>query len=148
MKQSKLSCSGSPARASCSTQGLSSGLTEHACARIAARHGNQAEAQKHVTAAKSILDSGTNPEQAQFFPYLQVYVAFYAADYKVALEDLQQANQSDPFIQCMIDQTYEKLGDQAKALEFYRKASAAISHNPTAVYAVPFAKKKIVSPGN
>ena len=31
---------------------------EHAQARIAARHGDQAEAQKHVAAAKAILDKG------------------------------------------------------------------------------------------
>src|SRR5438552_12819291 len=42
---------------------------EHAQARIAARRGDQAEAQRHVAAAKSILDKGTIPEQAQFFPY-------------------------------------------------------------------------------
>ena len=40
---------------------------EHAQARIAARRGNQAEAQKHVAAAKTILDKGTNPEQHNFF---------------------------------------------------------------------------------
>src|ERR1700675_506004 len=48
---------------------------EHAQARIAARRGDQAEAQKHVAAAKAILDKGTNPEQAPFFPYLKGYVA-------------------------------------------------------------------------
>jgi tetratricopeptide (TPR) repeat protein len=37
---------------------------EHAQARIAARRGNQAEAQKHVAAAKAILDKGAIPEQA------------------------------------------------------------------------------------
>jgi tetratricopeptide (TPR) repeat protein len=119
---------------------------EHAQARIAARRGNQAEAQEHVAAAKNILDKGTNPEQAQFFPYLKGYVAFYAADYKTALDELLKANQNDPFIQCMIGQTYEKLGDRGKALEYYRKASAAIAHNPNAAYAVPFAKKKLASP--
>jgi tetratricopeptide (TPR) repeat protein len=121
---------------------------EHAQARIAARRGNQAEAQKHVAAAKSILDKGTNPEQAQFFPYLEGYVAFYGGHFKTALEELQKANQNDPFIQCMIGQTYEKLGDKDKALEYYRKASAAISHNPTAAYAAPFSKKRIASLGN
>jgi len=44
---------------------------EHAQARIAARRGDQAEAQKHVAAAKAILDKGTVPEQAPFFPYLK-----------------------------------------------------------------------------
>ena len=118
---------------------------EHAQARISARRGNQAEAQKHVAAAKDLLDKGTNPEQAQFLPYLQGYVAFYAADYKAALEELLNANQNDPFIQYMIGQTYEKLGDKDKALEYYRKASTAIAHNPAAAYAVPFGKKRIAS---
>jgi tetratricopeptide (TPR) repeat protein len=116
---------------------------EHAQARIATRRGNQAEAQKHVAAAKAILDKGTIPEQAPFFPYLKGYVAFYAGDYKTALEQLQQANQNDPFIQCMMGQTYEKLGEKDKALEYYRKASTAISHNTAAAYAIPLAKKKL-----
>jgi tetratricopeptide (TPR) repeat protein len=118
---------------------------EHAQARIGARSGNQAEAQKHVAAAKNILDRRTNPEQAQFLPYLQGYVAFYAGDYETALEELQKANQNDPFIQCMIAKTYEKLGDKDNAMEFYRKASTAIAHNPPAAYAVPLAKKKLAS---
>src|SRR5580704_809465 len=75
---------------------------EHAQARVAARRGDQAEAQKHIAAAKAVLDKGAIPEQAQFFPYLQGYVAFYAGDYKTALADLKQANQNDAFIQCMI----------------------------------------------
>jgi hypothetical protein len=41
---------------------------EHAQARIAARRGDQADAQKHVAAAKAILHKGTIPEQALFFP--------------------------------------------------------------------------------
>jgi tetratricopeptide (TPR) repeat protein len=116
---------------------------EHAQARIASRRGDKAEAQKHVAAAKAILDKGAIPEQAPFFPALKGYVAFYAGDYKAALEELKQANQNDPFIQCLLGQAYEKSGDKEKALEYYRKASLAASHNPAAAYAVPFSKKKL-----
>jgi tetratricopeptide (TPR) repeat protein len=118
---------------------------EHAQARIAARRGNLAEAQDHVNAAKAILDKGTNPEQAQFFPYLRGYVAFYGQDYKTAAEELLKANQNDPFIQCLLGQTYEKLGEKEKAIDFYRRAAAATFHNPPAAYAVPLAKKKLAS---
>jgi tetratricopeptide (TPR) repeat protein len=118
---------------------------EHAQARLAARRGNLAEAQDHVTAAKAILDKGAIPEQAQFFPHLRGYVAFYGQDYKTAVEELLKANQNDPFIQCLLGQTYEKLGERDKAIESYRKAAAAIAHNPPAAYAVPFAKKRLAS---
>jgi tetratricopeptide (TPR) repeat protein len=116
---------------------------EHAQARIAARRGNQSEAQKHVATAKAILDKGTIPEQAQFFPYLKGYTAFYAGDSRAALEELEKANQNDPFIQCLTAQAYEKLGDREKASQYYRRVLTASSHNPAAAYAVPFAKKKL-----
>jgi Flp pilus assembly protein TadD len=117
---------------------------EHAQARIAARRGSAAEAQKHVAAAKAVLDRGTNPQQAQFFPYLVGYVALYGGDFKTALAELQKANQSDPFILCLIGQTYEKLGDAAQAEELYRKASTiSTAHNPPNAYARAFTKKKL-----
>jgi len=117
---------------------------EHAQARIAARRGNHAEAEKHVAAARAVLDKGTMPaQQASFFPYLTGYVAFYGGDYKTALADFQKANQNDPFIQVMIAQTYEKLGDKAQATEYYKKAMTFNGHNPPAAYARPLAKKKL-----
>lgn len=121
---------------------------EHAQARIAARHGDYPGAQKHAADAKAILDKGTNPEQAQFLPYLEGYVAFYSGDYKSALDELLKANQDDPFIQCLLGQTYEKLRQLDKAIELYEKAAAATSHNPPAAYAVPFSKKRLASLGS
>jgi tetratricopeptide (TPR) repeat protein len=118
---------------------------QHAQARLAARRGDKAAAQERVVAAKAILDQGKIPQQAQFFPYLQGYVAFYGGDYKAALADLLKANQDDPFIQCMLGRTYEALGDKSKAIDYYQKAAAAISHNPPAAYAVPFAKKRLAA---
>ncbi|HUS05234.1 MAG TPA: hypothetical protein VMZ52_02990 [Bryobacteraceae bacterium] len=119
----------------------------HAQARIAARRGNKAEAEKHITAAKDALDSMTalKKQQEPFFPYLTGYVALYSGNYPKALADLQQANQADPYIQCLLGQTYEKLGDKEKALASYRKAAAATAHNPAAAYARPFARKKLAS---
>ena len=118
---------------------------EHAQARYAVHTGETAEAQKHVAAAKAILDRGTIPQQAQFFPYLVGYIAFYSSDYTAALAEFLKADQNDPFIQCMIARTYEKLSNKEKALEYYRKVSTAIAHNPAAAYAVAFAKKKLSS---
>jgi tetratricopeptide (TPR) repeat protein len=118
---------------------------EHAQARLAARRNRKEEALKRVAAAKALLDQ--NPDMAKdqmiFYPYLVGYVAFYTGDYNKALIELQKANQDDAFIQALIGQTYEKLGQQEKAMEFYRKAVQVTSHNPPAAYARPLAKKKL-----
>ncbi len=123
---------------------------EHALARIAARQGNKAEAQKHVAAAKALLDGdpAMAGQQARFFPYLTGYVALYTGDHKTALNDLQKAvamqgNAGDPFFQCLLGMTYEKLGEKEKAMECYRKAFATTAHNPPAAFAKPFARKKL-----
>ncbi len=116
---------------------------EHAQARVAARRGNKAEAEKHVAAAKAILDKGTNPNQVQFFPYLVGYVALYTGDYKTSLDNLQKANQNDPFIQCLMAKVYEKLGEKEKAAELYKKAATSTAHNPPGAYAHRVTKGKV-----
>ncbi len=118
---------------------------EHAQARVAARRGNRSEAEKHVAAAQSALDKMTQSRRQQdpFFPYLTGYVSFYLGDYTKAVADLQQANQSDPFIQCLLGHAYEKLGKKEEAMECYRKASLTTAHNPPAAYARPFARSKL-----
>jgi tetratricopeptide (TPR) repeat protein len=123
---------------------------EHALARIAARRGDKAEAQEHVTAARAALDGDPKMAvaQARFFPYLTGYVALYTGDAKTALGELQKAvampgNGADPFLQCLLGMTYEKLGEKEKAMECYRKASTTTAHNPPAAFAKPFARKKL-----
>lgn len=119
---------------------------EHAQARIAARRGNKAEAQKHVAAAKAILDKGViDKAQQAFFPYLTGYVAFYAGDYKTAITDLQQANQRDPFILALLAQAYEKSGQKDQATELYKKVLTMNIHNPTGAFSRPLAKEKVGS---
>ncbi len=71
------------------------------------------------------------------------YVAFYGGDYKTALGELLKANQNDVFILAMIAQTYEKLGEEAQAREYYRKAMGSKAHNPPNAYARPLARKKL-----
>lgn len=122
---------------------------EHAQARIAARRGNKAEAEKHVEAAKTFLagmkekDPKLYEQQSTFLPYLTGYVALYTGDYKTALEDLQKANQNDGFIQCLMGMAYEKLGDKSKAMDEYRKAAETRGHNPPAAFARSFTRKKL-----
>jgi tetratricopeptide (TPR) repeat protein len=112
-------------------------------ARIAARRGKKAEAQKHADAGKALIDKGTNPEQVQYVPYVYGYNAFYAGDYKTAIEQFSKSNPNDPFNLVMIAQAYEKQGDQAKANEYYQKVLASNAHNPTGAYARPIAQKKV-----
>jgi tetratricopeptide (TPR) repeat protein len=118
---------------------------EHAQARIAARRGKRAEAEQHIAAAQAALGRMTQlrAQQESFFPYLTGYVAFYLGDYAKAIEDLRQANQNDPFVQCLLGQTYEKLGQKENAMECYRKAVATTAHNPPAALARPFARRKL-----
>jgi len=120
---------------------------ENAQARIAARRGQAAESQQHVVAAKAALDKAHNPDQARFFPYLTGYVAFYTGDYKTAVADLQKADQRDPFILTLLGESYEKSGDSAQAMDYYRRVLTINSHNPTNAFARPLAKKKLAVGG-
>lgn len=123
--------------------------TEHALARLAARRGNKAEAARHVAAAKTALEAieQADPQlyrqQSVFFPYLTGYVAYYLGDYHTALADLKKANTNDPFIQCLLGMTFEKLGRKDMATEEYRKASRTTGHHPAAAFVVPFTRKKL-----
>ena len=115
----------------------------HAQARIAARRKQHDEAQKQVAAAKAALEKAKNPDQAQFFPYLTGYVAFYNGDYKTAIAELHKASQDDPFILLLIAQAWEKTGDPMRAKEYYGKVMANNGHGPTNAFARPVARKKL-----
>lgn len=116
---------------------------ESAQARVAARQGKAEEAQRHVTAAKAALDKANNPDQAKFYPYLTGYVAYYTADYKMAITELQKADQHDPLILALLGESYEKSGDAAQAKVYYQKVLEINTHNPTNAFARPLAKKKL-----
>jgi tetratricopeptide (TPR) repeat protein len=124
---------------------------EAAIARISARRGQADKAQQHLAAAKAILDKADNPDQARFYPYLAGYVALYSGDYKTAIADLHKANeqfeQKDPFVLSLLAQAYEKSGDKAQAIEYYKKALTINTHNPSNAFARPLAKEKLAALG-
>jgi tetratricopeptide (TPR) repeat protein len=116
---------------------------EHAQARLAVRRGRKADALRHVEKAKAILAKGTNPDQREYLPYLESYVAFYTGNYPEALEYIKNASLTDPFIQCFTAQIYEKLGDAANSEKYYRLAASTTAHSVPAAYARPFATQKL-----
>jgi Flp pilus assembly protein TadD len=126
----------------------------HALGRLAARRGDKAEAQRQIAAARRILDgdSAMAAQQERFFPYLVGYVALYTNDLPTAEAQLNKAvsmrgNERDPFMQCLLAMTYEKMGRQEEARATYQKAyDLATAHNPPAAFVRPFARKKLGLP--
>jgi tetratricopeptide (TPR) repeat protein len=116
---------------------------ENAQARIAAQRGKADEAQQHIAAAKAALDKANNPDQMKFYPYLMGYVAFYTADYKTAIAELQKADQHDPATLALLGEAYEKSGDPAQAKAYYQRVLQLNNHNPANAFARPLATKKL-----
>lgn len=116
---------------------------ESAQARIAARRGQPQGAQKHLAAAKAVLDKGDNPDQVRFYPYMSGYVAFYAGDYKMAIAELRKADQHDPAVLGLLAQAYEKSGDKTQALDFYRQVLTMNNHSPANAFVRPLAREKV-----
>jgi tetratricopeptide (TPR) repeat protein len=117
----------------------------HAQARIAARRGRHDEARSHAAAARMVLDKGTNPDQASQLPYLEGYLKFHAGDHRGAIADLAAADQQDPFILGLMAQAEEKLGNAAKAREYYTKVMASGAHNINAAYSRPLARQYLAA---
>lgn len=115
----------------------------HAQARIAARRERHDEARAHAAAAKSILDKGTNPDQASQMPYLTGYLKFYAKDYRGAIADLTKADQTDPFILGLIANAYEQQGNAGMARAYYAKVLESGAHSINAAYSRPLAQKTL-----
>lgn len=126
----------------------------HALGRLAARRGDQAEAQRQVAEARRVLDSDPKMagDQERFFPYLAGYVALYTNDLETAEAELTKAvampgNDRDPFMHCLLAMTYEKAGRADEAKTMYQKAyDMATAHNPPAAFARRFARQKLALP--
>jgi tetratricopeptide (TPR) repeat protein len=123
----------------------------HALGRIAARHGDAAEAKRQIAAARSALDgdSAMAAQQERFFPYLVGYVALYTGDLATAEAQLTKVialrgNERDPFMHCLLAMTYERQGKKAEADAMYKQAyDLATAHNPPAAFVRPFVREKL-----
>jgi tetratricopeptide (TPR) repeat protein len=121
----------------------------HAQARIAARRGNAADAQRHIAEARRALDSDPKMAEAQeqYFPYLVGYVALYTNDLATAERELTKSMQlmdNDPFQVVLMGILHEKKGDQAKARELFEKAfEMSDGSNPPNVHSRAFTRRKL-----
>src|ERR1035441_202366 len=50
-----------------------------------------------------------------------------------------------PFVLSLLAQAYEKSGDKAQALDYYRKVLTINTHGPTNAFARPLAKEKVAA---
>ena len=96
----------------------------NALGRIAARRGNRAAATEHAAAVKALLDTRRQREPAGLPSVLLGYIAFFTKDYQQAADELLKGDQTDPFVLGLIAQAYQRLGDRAKAGEYFRKVMA------------------------
>ncbi|HEY8311612.1 MAG TPA: hypothetical protein VIG47_13700 [Gemmatimonadaceae bacterium] len=123
----------------------------HALGRLAARRGDKAEAERQIVNAQRALASDTAmaAQQERFLPYMIGYVALYTNDLQTAETQFTKAvamrgNERDPFMNCLLAMTYEKLGRKADADALYRKAyEMATGHNPPAAFVRPFVRKRL-----
>lgn len=123
----------------------------HALGRLAARHGDKAEAERQIVNARHALDSDTAmaAQQERFFPYLVGYVALYTNDLPTAEAQFSKAiamrgNERDPFMTTLLGMTYERMGQTAEANALYKKAyGLATGHNPPSAFVRPFVRKKL-----
>ncbi len=121
----------------------------HGLARINARRGNAAEAQRWLAAARQALDSDSAMAsgQEQYFPYLIGYVALYTGDLATAEREFLKTTETmrnDPFQVVLLAMTYEKKGDAAKATELYEKAfTMSTGSNPPNVHSRKVTREKL-----
>jgi tetratricopeptide (TPR) repeat protein len=117
----------------------------HAQARIAARRGDRREALRVIGVVKSLIDRGTNRDQAIQYPYLVGYVHFHLKEYRSAIVELQKADQDDPFILVLLAEAHEGARHPVDAGVYYRKALRSTSHAVNNAFARRIARQKLRS---
>ncbi len=113
----------------------------NAQARIAARRGGAAQAQRHAAAMKALVDKAGNEGERPQYQYLLGYIALEAGDSDTAIAELEKGNLTDSFVLGLIGRAYDKKADTARATEFYRKVMAATAHSINTAFAQQWARK-------
>jgi lipopolysaccharide biosynthesis regulator YciM len=117
----------------------------NALGRIEARRGNKTAALRQADMVKALLEKGGNENQQPFYPYLLGYIAFYAKDYQLAIDELSKGDLKDVFVLGLIARAHEKLGHREQAAEYHRRVLAAPAHTINAAFALPAARAYIKS---
>jgi tetratricopeptide (TPR) repeat protein len=117
----------------------------HAEARIAVRGGDVIAARRDTDEVKAIVDQPGNADQKPDYFYLAGYVEFYAGNYRAAIAALDRANQKDAFILTLLARSWEKIGDTAQALDYYRKVLTINSHDIQNAFSRPLARRKVAA---
>jgi tetratricopeptide (TPR) repeat protein len=121
------------------------GRLQHGRCRTLAKMGKHQEAWTEAQKIKKMIDDGGEPAK-QYVPawhYLTGYLKLEAGDYKVAVEELKQANPDDPFHQLLLARAYEKAGEKAEAQKTYQKVVDSRQNGIERALAYPEAKRKL-----
>jgi tetratricopeptide (TPR) repeat protein len=116
----------------------------HAQARIAARAGQLEDARQQVAAARALLDrTPALTDETASWHYLAGYVELYAKSYTKAIEQLQAADQEDPFVLSLLARAYEGAGNSARARETWARVLDVNGHSLQNALSRPVAVQKL-----
>ncbi len=117
----------------------------HGTARTLAKMGRWDEARQEAAKIERMIEEGG--EQANQYRdalhYLQGYLNLESGQYAQALDHLGQIQQPDDFQKALLARTYEKLGDNDKALQTYREILASGQNNLERALVYREARQKI-----
>ena len=117
-------------------------LTQHYnLGRVALKSGDLAGAREHAKAFLSGATAKNNTGEILQAHALAGGIALEEKNYELALKELQQANQQDPYTLYRMGQAYQGKGDDAKAKDYFTRA-ADQNTLPTLNYAFVRAKAK------
>jgi tetratricopeptide (TPR) repeat protein len=121
------------------------GRLHHGRCRTLARMGRHDEAWKEALTIKKMIDDGGEAGK-QYLPawhYLAGYLDLEKGDAKAAVEELKQADATNPFHLLLLARAYEKTGQKDEARTTYRAIVDSRQNGLERALAYPEAKRKL-----